>query len=62
MNQKTYFSATSALFLIISLLHLWRALSGELAYVAGWVVPMWVSWAVFVVVGYLAYWGFKLSR
>lgn len=62
MNQKTYFSATSALFLIISLLHLWRALSGELAYVAGWVVPLWVSWVVFVVAGYLAYWGFKLSK
>ncbi len=61
MNQKTYFSTTGAIFLIISVLHLWRALSGELAYVAGWVVPLWVGWVVFVVAGYLAYWRAKLS-
>lgn len=60
MNQNNYNIATGIIFLLIGLLHLLRVLYGWDAIVAGWSVPMWISWVALVVAGYLAYEGFRL--
>ncbi len=55
MKTKTLLSVTAVIFAIIALLHLWRALMGIPAVFGTWSVPMWLSWAAFVVASYLAY-------
>jgi hypothetical protein len=60
MNQNSYSIATGIIFLLIGLLHLLRVLYGWDAIVAGWSVPIWISWVALVVAGYLAYEGFRL--
>ena len=62
MNQKTYFTVVSVIFSLIAILHLMRIASGWEAEIGGWMVPMWLSWAVLILAGFLAYQGLKFSR
>ncbi|MBI1984731.1 MAG: hypothetical protein HYS60_01310 [Candidatus Wildermuthbacteria bacterium] len=62
MNQKTFLSAAGAIFLVISLLHLARAVFGWNAIIGGWAAPLWLSWLGLLVAGYLAYQAFTLSK
>lgn len=55
MKTKTLLQVTGAIFGLIAVLHLIRALSGWQANIGLWQVPMWLSWIVVVVAGYLAY-------
>lgn len=59
MKDKSYFLVTGLVFLTVSLLHFIRIISGWELKVADFVVPMWLSWAAVVVLGYLAYNGLK---
>ena len=62
MNQKSFNLITALIFLVIAILHLLRIVFGWSAVIGGWEVPQWVSWAAFLVAGYLAYEGFRLSK
>jgi hypothetical protein len=50
---------SALVFAVLAAAHLLRALQGWPAQVAGWQVPMGLSWAAVVVGGGLAVWGFR---
>jgi len=62
MNYKNYFFISGVLFGLVALLHLWRAFNSLPLVVGTWELPVWLSWVAFIIVGFLSYWGFKLSR
>lgn len=62
MNRKRYFFATAVVFAVIGLLHLWRIVIGWEAVVAGWAVPVWISWIALLVTAVLAFFGFTYGR
>jgi len=62
MTQKTYFLISGLIFLLVSLLHLSRSgMEWDVA-IGGWTVPLWVSWAVVLVAGFLAFIGLRFSK
>ena len=62
MNQKTFSLVVGVIFLLIALGHLVRLVFGVEWRVADRSVPHWISWVALVVMGFLAYQGFRLSR
>ncbi len=62
MNQKKYSLITGVFFLMIAVLHLLRLVFSWEAVIGGWTVPLWLSVVAFVIAGYLAYEGFRLSK
>ncbi len=62
MTARTYLLATAILFSVVTLVHLVRIILGVQATVAGWPVPMWLSWAAIVVTAVIAFYGFRLAR
>ena len=62
MSHKTFSLVTGMVFSVVALMHVVRIALGWQAVLAGWAVPMWVSWLGAVVPGFLAYQGFSLSR
>jgi hypothetical protein len=62
MGSRRYAIVSGTLFAAISLLQLLRALNAWPAHVGGWPVPIWLSWAAFVVTGGLAAWAFRVAR
>ncbi len=62
MNQKFYFLATAIIFSVIAVLHLARLVLDWNAVIAGWSVPMWLSWVAIVVSVVFAYYGFTFSK
>lgn len=62
MTQKDYAKVTGVIFLLIALLHLLRIVLGWSAVIAGWMIPVWVSWVALVVSAYLSYTAFRLSK
>ncbi|MAG12808.1 hypothetical protein CL630_03285 [bacterium] len=61
MKKKDYFLVTAIVFLAIFALHGLRVVFNWEAVIAGWVVPMWFSWAIVVIAGYLSYTGFLIA-
>lgn len=59
MDQKTFSLVAGIIFLAVAVMHLSRILMGWEAVIAGWQVPMWVSWGGVVVAGYLGYKGVR---
>ena len=59
MSQKSYYSVTGGIFLIIAVLHLLRVVNGWPADIGTFSVPMWLSWLGVLLAGYLSYNGFK---
>ncbi len=62
MDSKTYLHVTKTIFGIIALLHFLRIIFGWGAVIGSLVIPLWLSILAFVVVGYLSYSGYKLSK
>ena len=62
MNRKNYFFVTAVVFAVIGLFHLLRIVIGWEAVVAGWVVPIWISWIGLVVTAVFAFFGFTYGR
>lgn len=61
MNQKTFSLIAGVIFLLIALGHLLR-LSFSVEVVAGGrTVPMWLSWAALILMGYLSYEGLRFG-
>ena len=60
MNQKSFFTVTLVVFLLIALLHALRLVYGWSAVMAGWEVPMWISYPAVAFFVYLAYSAYRL--
>jgi hypothetical protein len=62
MEVKSYAGLAAALFAIISVLQLVRALAGWPVTVGGTTIPIWASWIAFGVTGVLAWLGITAVR
>ena len=62
MKATSYAGLAAALFAIISVLQLVRALAGWPITVGVTMIPVWVSWIAFVVAGALAWIGIAAAR
>ena len=62
MDRKQYLTVAGAIFVIVALAHLVRALMDWPIVIAGWIVPMWLSWLAFVVAAALGYFGLTLAK
>lgn len=62
MDRKNYLTLAGAIFALVSLAHLLRAVMGWPVVIAGWNVPMWLSWVAFVAAGALGYFGLTLAK
>jgi hypothetical protein len=62
MKNKDFSLAAAIVFSFATIIHALRIINGWEAVIGGWAVPMWVSWLVVIIVGPLAYQGFKLSK
>ena len=63
MKQQTFNKIAGIIFLIVAILHLIRAIAGwQILIGESFVIPLWISWAGFIVAGILAYFGFKFSK
>ena len=59
MSQKSYYSVTGTIFLVITVLQFLRIINSWPAEIATVAVPMWASWVAVLLAGYLAYHGLK---
>lgn len=62
MRQKDYITTTWVIFAFIASVHLVRALLGWEVVISGIVIPVWVSYVVATLCGYLAFIGYKMIR
>ena len=56
-NKSTYAHVAGSVFGVIALIHFLRILNVWKVTVAGWVVPMEVSWVAVLIAGWLAWTG-----
>lgn len=59
--MRAYILISGAIFGAIALVHVVRLLLDWPAEVAGWGVPLWVSWIAIFAAGALSVWGFCLA-
>ena len=62
MDQRTFSLTAGVVFLLIAIGHLLRLTFRMEVVAGGQVVPMWMSWAALILMGYLSYQGFRLGR
>ena len=58
--MRTYIQITGIVFGVVALVHVVRLILDWPAQVAGWVVPIWISWIAIFVAGALCVWAFRL--
>jgi hypothetical protein len=61
VSQRTFSLTAGALLLLIAVAHLVRVILGGTIVIEGVVIPMWPSVVAVIVMGYLAFEGFRLS-
>ncbi len=62
MSQKTFSLTAAVVFLLITLGHLLRIVLGATFVVEGVSVPMWASVLAVIMMGYLAFEGFRIWK
>jgi hypothetical protein len=62
MGNKNFHLVAGIIFAIVSLLHLWRAISSLPLIVGTWELPVSLSWAAFVLIGFMSIWAFKSMK
>jgi hypothetical protein len=62
MDKQSYLRLAGAIFALVALAHLVRAVMDWPIVIAGWIVPIWLSWLAFVIAGALGYVGMTLAR
>ena len=60
--MKRYALVSGAVFSLIALVQLTRAVNQWRAEVGTWQVPVWLSWIAFVVAAALAVWAFRAAK
>jgi hypothetical protein len=58
--MRAYLQISGVVFSVIALLHAARLLLGWPAQIAGWAVPLWISWLAIPAAGVLSFWAFRL--
>ena len=58
--MRAYLQISGVIFGTIALLHVARLLLDWPAQIAGWAVPLWLSWLAIPVAGGLSVWAFRL--
>ena len=58
--MRTYILISGAIFAVVALMHLLRLFFDWPAQIAGWAVPIWVSWIGVVAAGALCIWAFRV--
>ena len=61
MSQRTFSLVVGVVFLLIAVGHLVRVVLGATLVIEGMAIPMWPSVLAVIVMGYLAFAGFRLS-
>ena len=59
--MRTYILVSGSIFAVLALVHVARLFLGWPAQVAGWVVPMWISWIGILAAGALSVWAFRVA-
>ena len=62
MDRNQYLTVAGTIFVIVALAHLVRAVMDWPIVIAGWIVPIWLSWLAFVIAGALGYLGLSLAK
>lgn len=62
MSQRTFSLVAGVVFGLVALAHVLRILLGWSIVIQDLSVPMWASWIAVIVMGYLAYEGFRLAK
>ncbi len=62
MKKDTFISLAAHIFSLVAICHLLRAIYSWPLTVNNWEIPLWVSYAVFLLLGYLAYNGFTILK
>jgi hypothetical protein len=62
MSAKNFSILAACIFTIVALGQLVRALAGVEVTFNGTTIPIWASWIAFVIVGLLAFVGFRTTR
>jgi hypothetical protein len=62
MNQSTYMKVAGTIFLVVAVLHLYRAVSSLPIVIGDFSVPVVASWIGVVIAGFLAYRGFLKNK
>ena len=58
--MRAYIQITGVVFAVVALAHVVRLMLDWPAQVAGWMVPIWISWVAILVAGALSVWAFRL--
>ena len=58
--MRAYIRITGVVIGLIALVHAVRLILDWPAQVAGWVVPIWISWVAILAAGALCAWAFRL--
>ena len=61
-SERTLLMIAGIIFLVVSLAHLVRLLFNVSVAFGGLELPLWISWAGFLLAGYLAYSSFSFAR
>lgn len=59
--MRRYLQISGAIFGIVTIVHILRLAFGWSAEIAGWNVPLWVSWVAIVAAGALCVWALRLA-
>ncbi len=59
--MRTYALVTGCIFGVLALAHVARLFLEWPVQVAGWVVPMWISWIGILAAGALSVWAFRVA-
>jgi len=62
MNSKTYCAVSGAVFAVVALAHLVRAFEQWPVAIAGWNLPLEISWLAVIGAGALSAWAFAARR
>lgn len=61
VRERTYLAIVGIVFGIVGILHLLRLFFGTNVAIAGWTLPLWLSWIGVIITLYLAYMSFRLA-
>ena len=61
VNPRPYFVASGALFTLVAIAHLVRAIYGWQVVIGNYSVPNTVSWVAFIITASLALWAVQLA-
>ena len=60
-GMKLYLRLTGSVFALVALGHTLRLAFDWKIVLAGWTIPMWLSWVAVVLAGSLSLWAFSLA-